>query len=101
MINWNCFLLFQEFLKCSVDLFDLIGLYIVLYGIPGRGYIKVLTAGLGWSGAEILLTRFLLLWVGARGAEFDWKYIQKCLESNMNVVSIGDVLKFAKIKNKR
>lgn len=66
---------------------DLIGLYVVLCGIPGRGHIKILTAGLGWAGAEILLTRFLLLWVGARGAEFDWKYIQKCLESNVNVVS--------------
>ncbi|XKL66360.1 hypothetical protein PGB90_009780 [Kerria lacca] len=76
-----------EFLKCNVDLMDLIGLYVVLCGIPGRGHIKILTAGLGWAGAEILLTRFLLLWVGARGAEFDWKYIQKCLESNVNVIN--------------
>lgn len=66
---------------------DLIGFYVVLCGIPGRGHIKILTAGLGWAGAEILLTRFFLLWVGARGAEFDWKYVQKCLESNVNVVS--------------
>lgn len=27
-----------------------------------------------------------MLWVGARGAEFDWKYIQKCLESNISLV---------------
>lgn len=46
----------------------------------------MMTAGIGWAGAEILLTRFLLLWVGARGTEFDWKYIQKCLESNINLV---------------
>lgn len=78
----------QEFLKCNVDLLDWVGLYVVLCGIPGRGHIKILTAGLGWAGAEILLTRFLLLWVGARGAEFDWKYIQKCLESNVNVVRL-------------
>jgi len=45
-----------------------------------------MTAGIGWAGAEILLTRFLLLWVGARGTEFDWKYTQKCLESNINLV---------------
>lgn len=55
--------------------------------IPGKGHAKVLTAGVGWAGAEVLLTRFLLLWVGARGAEFDWKYIQKSLESNINLVS--------------
>lgn len=59
----------------------------VLNSIPGKGHAKVLTAGIGWAGAEVLLTRFLLLWVGARGAEFDWKYIQKSLESNINLVS--------------
>lgn len=84
-------------MKCNVDLMDLIGLYVVLCGIPGRGHIKILTAGLGWAGAEILLTRFLLLWVGARGAEFDWKYIQKCLESNVNVVSYSILCSFVRL----
>lgn len=55
-------------------------------GIPGKGHCKVLTAGIGWATAEVLLSRGLLLWVGARGAEFDWKYIQKCLESNILLV---------------
>lgn len=26
------------------------------------------------------------MWFGARGAEFDWKYIQKCLESNISLL---------------
>ena len=78
---------FQEFLKSSIDLADLAGILVVLNSIPGKGHAKVLTAGVGWAGAEVLLTRFLLLWVGARGAEFDWKYIQKSLESNINLVS--------------
>lgn len=76
----------QEFLKSSIDLADLVGILLVLNSIPGKGHAKVLTAGIGWAGAEVLLTRFLLLWVGARGAEFDWKYIQKSLESNINLV---------------
>ncbi|XP_076174103.1 BOS complex subunit TMEM147 [Ptiloglossa arizonensis] len=75
-----------EFLKTSIDLADLVGILLVLNSIPGKGHAKVLTAGIGWAGAEVLLTRFLLLWVGARGAEFDWKYIQKSLESNINLV---------------
>ncbi|KAK9877574.1 hypothetical protein WA026_018678 [Henosepilachna vigintioctopunctata] len=75
-----------EFLKATVDLADLIGLYVVLTGIPGKGHSKVLTAGIGWGIAEVILTRVLFLWVGARGAEFDWKYIQKCLESNISLV---------------
>ncbi|XP_067009720.1 BOS complex subunit TMEM147 [Anabrus simplex] len=75
-----------EFLKATVDLLDLGGIYLVLMGIPGKGHAKILTAGVGWAGAEIVLTRFLLLWVGARGAEFDWTYIQKSLESNISLV---------------
>lgn len=83
----NYHLLFQEFLKSTVDLADLVGLYLVLSGIPGKGHSKVLTAGIGWATAEVILSRALLLWVGARGAEFDWIYIQKCLESNILLVS--------------
>ncbi|CAB0033949.1 unnamed protein product [Trichogramma brassicae] len=75
-----------ELLKSSMDIADLIGIYLVLNSIPGKGHAKVLTAGIGWASAEVVLTRFLLLWVGARGAEFDWKYIQKSLESNISLV---------------
>ena len=32
--------------------------------------------------------RFVPLWVGARGVEFDWKYIQMCFESNINLVGV-------------
>jgi hypothetical protein len=75
-------------LKTTVDLADLGGLYLVLMGIPGKSHAKVLTAGVGWAGADILLSRFLLLWVGARGAEFDWIYIQKSFDSNISLVSM-------------
>jgi hypothetical protein len=30
--------------------------------------------------------RFLPLWVGARGVEFDWKYIQMSFDSNIALV---------------
>nr|CAH7729498.1 unnamed protein product [Callosobruchus chinensis] len=78
--------LIGEFLKSTVDLADLIGLYLVLSSIPGKGHSKVLTAGIGWATAEVILSRALLLWVGARGAEFDWIYIQKSFESNILLV---------------
>merc|ERR1711911_303610 len=63
----------QELLKCSVDLIDLIGLSVVMSRIAGKGHTKVLIAGLGWAGAELVLSRLLVFWVGARGTEFDWK----------------------------
>ncbi|CAG9761966.1 unnamed protein product [Ceutorhynchus assimilis] len=78
--------LIGDFFKYTVDIADLVGLHFVLDGIPGKGHSKVLTAGIGWATAEVILSRALLLWVGARGAEFDWIYIQKCLESNILLV---------------
>lgn len=77
----------QEFLKCTIDIADLLGLAVVLSRIPGKGHSKLITAGLGWATAEVILTRGLMLWVGARGAEFSWLYIQKCLESNISLVN--------------
>lgn len=80
------FFLLQEFLKCTIDIADLLGLAVVLSRIPGKGHSKLITAGLGWATAEVILTRGVTLWVGARGAEFSWLYIQKCLESNISLV---------------
>lgn len=31
----------------------------------------------------MLVTRSVLLWVGARGSEFDWRYVRSCAESNV------------------
>jgi hypothetical protein len=67
---------------------DLVGIYFALARIPGRGHSKILTAAIGWGAAELIFTRFLVLWVGAKGVEFNWKYIMMSLESNIALVSI-------------
>ncbi|XP_058820098.1 BOS complex subunit TMEM147 [Topomyia yanbarensis] len=85
-ISDDQFNLIAEFLRCSVDLVDLLGLAFVLSKIPGKGHSKLITAGLGWATAEVILSRGLMLWVGARGAEFSWIYTQRCLESNILLV---------------
>ena len=46
----------------------------------------MLVAGLGWGFAELVLTRLVFLWVGARGVEFDWKYIQKSFDANISLL---------------
>merc|ERR1712004_33814 len=75
-----------EFPKLTVDLADLIGLYLVIQRVAGKGPVKVLVAGLGWAFAELVLTRVIFLWVGARGIEFDWKYIQNSFEANISLL---------------
>lgn len=75
-----------EFLKCTVDLADLVGLHLIMTKIAGKGQLKFMIAGMGWATAELVMTRVLPLWVGARGIEFDWKYIQMSLDSNISLL---------------
>jgi hypothetical protein len=36
------------------------------------------------------MTKLLPLWVGARGVEFDWKYMQMSFDANIALVSVKD-----------
>ncbi len=69
-----------------MDLADFVGLYLVIQRVAGKGMVKVLVAGVGWAFAELVLTRVIFLWVGARGTEFDWKYIQNSFDANISLV---------------
>jgi len=75
-----------EFLKITVDIVDLVGLHLVMSRTSGKAEVKFLVAGVGWATAELIMTRFIPLWVGARGIEFDWKYIQMSLDSNLSLM---------------
>lgn len=44
----------------------------------------------GWASAEFLTTKLIPLWVGAKGIEFDWKYTQLSLDSNISLVCTPD-----------
>ena len=76
----------NDFLRATVDIADLVGIYLVMSRVAGKGSVKVLVAGLGWGFAELVLTRLVFLWVGARGVEFDWKYIQKSFDANISLL---------------
>lgn len=75
-----------EMFKSTMDFGDLIALSLVLRKISANGQIKVVIAGLGWSAADLLLYRALPLWVGARGLQFDWRYVVLSLEANVVLV---------------
>uniref|UniRef100_A0A5S6QN92 BOS complex subunit TMEM147 n=1 Tax=Trichuris muris TaxID=70415 RepID=A0A5S6QN92_TRIMR len=81
------FNLFPEFMKASVNVLDLLGLFMVISrSWSGRGEVRFLTAGLGWAAADCFATRIIPFWTGALGIEFDWKYLQMGIESNLNLV---------------
>merc|ERR1719239_2150792 len=64
----------NDFLRATVDIADLVGIYLVMSRVAG------------WGFAELVLTRLVFLWVGARGVEFDWKYIQKSFDANISLL---------------
>ncbi|GAB6027402.1 hypothetical protein CHUAL_001673 [Chamberlinius hualienensis] len=76
-----------ETFKATVDFADLIGIHFVMSQVAGKGELKCLVVGLGWASAELIMTQVLPLWVGARGTEFDWKYMQMSFESNISLMN--------------
>merc|ERR1719230_924759 len=90
-----------DFLRATVDIADLVGIYLVMSRVAGKGSVKVLVAGLGWGFAELVLTRLVFLWVGARGGEFDWKFIQKSFEANISLLHFISVASLVWMWTKR
>ncbi|XP_064407746.1 BOS complex subunit TMEM147-like [Halichondria panicea] len=75
-----------EALKSTVDLLDMLGMYLVITRLLGRSEQKVLVTAVGWGTAEMVMTKVLPLWVGARGVEFEWTNLQSALDSNLNLL---------------
>ncbi|KAF7632546.1 hypothetical protein Mgra_00008061 [Meloidogyne graminicola] len=71
-----------ETMKSAVDVMDIIGLHFTMT-YSGKGQVRMLSAGLGWSAAHATFNYFVYLLVGAREAGFSWRYVQTALESNV------------------
>jgi hypothetical protein len=42
--------------------------------------------GTGWAFTDSLFTNLVPLWIGARGMEFRWDYLEMAVISNLNMV---------------
>ena len=49
--------------QITVDIVDLVGLHLVMSRTSGKAEVKFLVAGVGWATAELIMTRFIPLWV--------------------------------------
>ena len=81
------FILSQEILKAIISVANVCGLHVVLKKTKCNTDQKVLAIGLGWAFVDALFRRLLPLWMGAKGTEFDWQYIQMGVDSNITLVS--------------
>ena len=81
-------------MKTTIDFGDLVGLSFAMRrrGSSGHsldsGAIKMLTIGVGWSMTDIIFTRLVPLFFGARGLQFSWSYVLMSLEANVLLVSL-------------
>lgn len=82
---------FNELTKCVLNVVELVGVHTALQKIPSLGKftqhgLRVQAVGLGWSLSESLAKYLVPLWMGARGLEFSWEYIQMGVEANINLL---------------
>lgn len=47
------------------------GAFVDISGVSGD--LRFLVTGFGWATAELICTRLVPFWIGARGVEFSWK----------------------------
>ena len=48
-------------MKASMDVCDLVGMYVVLGQVSGKGQLKFMATGVGWAFAELISTRFFII----------------------------------------
>ena len=85
----------QSFMLNTAHLVDFVGLYFAVTRVVGKGEMKVVATAVGWGTAQLIGTRVLPLWMGARGTEFDWKYVQSAFGANVELVSLCSVSVFS------
>jgi len=86
----------QELYKSLVKLVELVGIHYTLQMTPNLAkfshHHRILAVALGWGFVESLILYLIPLWMGARGLEFSWEFIQMAVESNINLfVHLGTV----------
>ncbi|KAK4472736.1 hypothetical protein MN116_003961 [Schistosoma mekongi] len=51
-----------------------------------RSEFNVVASSVGWAVASLIATRYVPIWVGTRGLEFDWRYLCLSYEANLDLV---------------
>jgi hypothetical protein len=80
----------QELFKSIITSVDLLLLFFIFnyknFLSGGDKDAKSISAGIGWAVGEMLFSRLIPLYFGATSLEFDWKWIQSGIHSNINLL---------------
>ncbi len=96
--------LFSHFLRGFFGLLDLFAIFYALTNFSGLGKFtakrRILVLAIGWSFASSLTSFLIPLWIGARGPEFSWKFIEMSVESNIFFVESAAIIAAIWMKNR-
>ncbi|VDP47632.1 unnamed protein product [Schistosoma margrebowiei] len=73
-------------------LLEIIVITMIVRGSICRSEFNVVASSVGWSIASLVATRYVPIWVGTRGLEFDWKYLCLSYEANLDLVRMHIML---------
>jgi len=74
----------QEVLRTIVGALDLLGIWLVLRRNTRK--LSNVAVGLGWAVTDSIITKLIPLWLGAKGQEFSYEYLQMAIDSNILLV---------------
>jgi len=82
----------QELMKSVLNIVEVIGIQITLTYTPSLSkyatHTRITAIALGWSCAQSVALYLIPIWIGARGMEFSWKYIEMGVSSNINIAEV-------------
>ncbi|CAH8443099.1 unnamed protein product [Schistosoma turkestanicum] len=67
-------------------LLEIVVISLIVRGPLCRSEFNVVASSVGWSLASLIATRYVPIWVGTRGLEFDWKYLCLSYEANLDLI---------------
>ncbi|TGZ66362.1 hypothetical protein CRM22_005357 [Opisthorchis felineus] len=69
-------------------LIELVVVYFSVRRASSRSEFSILASSIGWATASLLSTKYIPIWFGTKGLEFDWRYICLSYQANLEMVII-------------
>ncbi|KAG5448641.1 Transmembrane protein 147 [Clonorchis sinensis] len=67
-------------------LIELVVVYFNVRRASSRSEFSILASSIGWATASLLSTKYIPIWFGTKGLEFDWRYICLSYQANLEMV---------------
>ncbi|KAF5398076.1 Transmembrane protein [Paragonimus heterotremus] len=76
------------FLELPGAVIELLVIFFIIRRLSARNEFGVLVASMGWSLAALFATSYIPIWVGAKGIEFEWRYLCLSFQANLEMITV-------------